>query len=146
MTRSWAEVPLSLYSIPVVWVLAMVPHAQKNIMAASLAPRGTVQRVQGDKELDTELAQRIARYEGAHQNGMEVFPLWSVAVAVGNICQVGNQTLNICSVLFVTLRIIYNYIYANQRTRAQAATRSLTWWAGIVVSMFLIIRGAVAQT
>ncbi|KAH7102126.1 hypothetical protein BKA62DRAFT_701564 [Auriculariales sp. MPI-PUGE-AT-0066] len=151
MSVSLVDAPLSMLSIPVAWVLAMAPHAQKAFLAVqfkkfnNLAPRGMVDRMQNDSSIDKEAARLAQRLDGAHHNGMEIFPLWAAAITIGNVYKIENRTLNTCSVLFLTSRIVYNRLYATQRTRSDASKRSLAWLFGVAISMYLLIRGPMIQ-
>ncbi|KAH7887100.1 hypothetical protein F5I97DRAFT_1873173 [Phlebopus sp. FC_14] len=72
---------LALYSIPVMYGLAFVPALFRNAIVGrsvgydNVAPRGNVARVR-----DAEVAALVKRIDGAHQNGIEIFPLWAAAV------------------------------------------------------------------
>ncbi|KAF8152827.1 hypothetical protein K438DRAFT_1987693 [Mycena galopus ATCC 62051] len=78
--------PLSLYSIPAVWLTAFFPVILKTAAITKLKgfnnvqPRGNTGRVSSDSKIPPEAAQRIERMEGAHFNGNENFPLWAAAV------------------------------------------------------------------
>ncbi|TFK34517.1 hypothetical protein BDQ12DRAFT_726909 [Crucibulum laeve] len=143
--------PLSLYSIPVMWFLAYYPSFLKgatiqgiaglNKLFHSVDPRGNVARL-SEKKINPDVVARIKRMEGAHFNGVESFPLWSLAVLVGNYAGLDNQTLNIVSSLYLFSRVVYNQIYINQTTEKQGSFRSIVWATGLTLPFYLLIKAA----
>ncbi|KAH6906817.1 hypothetical protein BKA70DRAFT_1287038 [Coprinopsis sp. MPI-PUGE-AT-0042] len=94
--------PLSLYSIPVVW-LVWVTAIQKAIGYNNVQPRSNVTRVlDTSKKISPEVSRRIQRMEGAHMNGNEVLPLW---IGGRNFAGLDNRTLNIAALAFIGLRV-----------------------------------------
>ncbi|KAJ7452121.1 hypothetical protein B0H11DRAFT_2246077 [Mycena galericulata] len=117
--------PLSLYSIPAVWLTAFLPTILIEQVKGynNLAPRQSTGRVAADKNLPSEVAARILRMDGAHLNGYENFPIWIAAVLAGNMAGLDNYTLNVVSLMYIGGRITYNYIYFNQATEFQSWVR-----------------------
>ncbi|KAK7055432.1 hypothetical protein R3P38DRAFT_2760638 [Favolaschia claudopus] len=121
--------PLSLYSIPAIWLTAFLPGTFKTLLIQqtrgynNMEPRQSTSRIAADKVLPANVAARILRMEGAHLNGYENLPIWIAAVLAGNIARLDNYTLNVASLLYIGGRITYNYIYFNQATEFQSWVR-----------------------
>ncbi|KAG6908051.1 hypothetical protein DXG01_006357 [Tephrocybe rancida] len=107
----------------------------------NVAPRGNIERL-SQKKVDTKLAARAARWEAAHMNGNEIFPLWAIAILVGNYAGIENAKLNILSSSFIALRILFNFIYANQSSQLQGFFRSLVWAIGASLPLYILTMSA----
>ncbi|KAJ6578871.1 hypothetical protein DFH09DRAFT_1276290 [Mycena vulgaris] len=140
--------PLSLYSIPAVWLTAFLPVTLKTMLIEkvkgynNLEPRPTTSRLVTDKSVPPAVAARILRMEGAHLNGYENFPIWIAAVLAGNMAGLDNRTLNIVSLFYVAGRITYNYIYFNQATEFQSWVRTGVYFSTLSLPMYLIFSAA----
>ncbi|KAJ6554569.1 hypothetical protein B0H19DRAFT_150669 [Mycena capillaripes] len=142
--------PLSMYSIPAVWLTAFLPFTMKTILIQrtrgyndlNLAPRQSTSRVVSDKAISPAVAARILRMEGAHLNGYENLPIWIAAVLAGNIARLDNYTLNVASLLYIGGRITYNYIYFNQATEFQSWVRTAVYFGTLSLPMYLIFKSA----
>ncbi|KAF5379150.1 hypothetical protein D9615_006062 [Tricholomella constricta] len=139
--------PLSLYSIPLVWFVGFYPNVLKgglilkSIGFNNVAPRGNMARL-AEKKVSPEIAAKAARLEAAHLNGTETFPLWAVAILVGNYANVDHQTLNKLAFAYVALRITFNTVYANQKTQLHGMIRSLVWTAAISIPLYILVKAA----
>lgn len=69
------------------------------------------------------------RAYAAHQNSMEVFPLFAAAVLIALQAGFGTWVLNVLCLLWLTLRGVYIYAYLNDR----AGLRSGVFGAGLLV-------------
>ncbi|KAJ7153547.1 hypothetical protein C8R43DRAFT_1002468 [Mycena crocata] len=140
--------PLSLYSIPAVWLTAFLPVTMKTMLIQkvkgynNLEPRATTSRIGTDKGLPPAIAARILRMEGAHLNGYENFPIWVAAVLAGNIAGLDSYTLNVVSLFYIAGRITYNYIYFNQATEFQSWVRSGVYFSTLSLPMYIIFKSA----
>lgn len=78
----------SLYTVLAAWTLSLAPH----LYAASLGgkafdnriPRAYASSLKDNQTLDATTKRRIARAEGAQQNGFENVGLFAAAVVAGN--------------------------------------------------------------
>ncbi|KAJ6463454.1 hypothetical protein C8R45DRAFT_1025802 [Mycena sanguinolenta] len=140
--------PLSLYSIPAVWLTAFLPVTMKTILIHktrgynNVEPRQSTSRIATDKGIPPAIAARILRMEGAHLNGYENLPIWIAAVLAGNIAHLDNYTLNVVSLLYIGGRITYNYIYFNQATEFQSFLRTGVYFGTLSLPMYLIFKAA----
>ncbi|KAJ7353335.1 hypothetical protein DFH08DRAFT_62843 [Mycena albidolilacea] len=140
--------PLSMYSIPAVWLTAFLPVTMKTILIQksrgynNLEPRQSTSRIATDKGLPSAVAARILRMEGAHLNGYENLPIWIAAVLAGHIAHLDNYTLNVASLLYIGGRIAYNYIYINQATEPQSWARSGVYFGSLSLPMYLLFKAA----
>ncbi|EIN08260.1 hypothetical protein PUNSTDRAFT_120682 [Punctularia strigosozonata HHB-11173 SS5] len=142
------DTPLSFYSIPVVWFTTFYPMnakfalINKTIGYNNLKPRQNTQVIASDPKVSPETAARAARMEGAHLNGNEMLPLWIGAVLAANFAGLSNRTLNLSSAAFISLRVLYNYFYINQKTEAQSWFRSAIFFAALPIPLTLFIKAA----
>ncbi|KAJ7223536.1 hypothetical protein GGX14DRAFT_532176 [Mycena pura] len=148
MPAEFLSEPLSLYSIPAVWVTLFAPMTLKFVTIQKLRgynnvqPRANTSRVAADKNVPREVAARIERMEGAHLNGNENFPLWVAAILAANYAGLDNHTMNVTSIAYVCARVLYNYIYINNETSAQSWLRSLIFMGCTSLPMYLLFAAA----
>ncbi|ORY92813.1 hypothetical protein BCR35DRAFT_298367 [Leucosporidium creatinivorum] len=134
---------ISLYTIPVAYLLAYVPHLYTEVSFFrtfgrwhNVSPRGNVERA-ASKLTAAQLA-TFKRAAGAHTNGLEAFPLFGAAVLAGNWAQLSSAVLNKWSIIYLLLRALYNPVYIGGSTERLAAFRSLIWFASQGVSLYLL--------
>ncbi|EGO04006.1 hypothetical protein SERLA73DRAFT_175731 [Serpula lacrymans var. lacrymans S7.3] len=138
--------PLSLYSIPAMFVVSFFPAFLKTVTITStigfdnVNPRGNVQRAADSKKLSPELAAKVRRMEAAHMNGNETLPIWIAAILAGNFVGLDHETLNKASLIFVSLRALYNWVYIQQKTEVQGFMRTAVYFAGISVPFSLLMQ------
>lgn len=109
-----------LTKIPVASAMAKLPGGYNNHL-----PR----------DQQAQLTDRGKRALGAHLNGFEVFPAFAAAVIMAHLTGVNANILSILSVIFVVSRLIYIYLYLNDK----ATLRSLIWGIGILCVLFIFI-------
>src|SRR3569832_1658393 len=71
-----------------------------------------------------------ARALGAHQNGIEAFPFFAVAVLLAEFRVAPQNLINELSILFVIVRSAYVLTYVGDRP----ALRSILWALGFVIT------------
>ena len=72
-----------------------------------------------------------ARALGAHQNGIEAFPFFAVAVLLAQFRAAPQNLINELAVLFMIVRIAYVFTYVGNRPRL----RSILWNLGFVINV-----------
>jgi len=72
-----------------------------------------------------------ARALGAHQNGIETFPFFAIAVLLAEFRAAPQNLINELAVLFVIVRIAYVFTYVGNRPRL----RSILWNLGFVINI-----------
>jgi uncharacterized MAPEG superfamily protein len=72
-----------------------------------------------------------ARALGAHQNGIEAFPLFAAAVLLAEFRGAPQNLINELAVLFVIVRVAYVLTYIGNRPRL----RSILWTIGFVINI-----------
>ena len=82
-----------------------------------------------------------ARALGAHQNGIEAFPFFAVAVLLAEFRAAPQNLINELAVLFLIVRIAYVLTYLGNRPRL----RSILWNIGFAINLAIffmpLIRG-----
>ena len=74
-----------------------------------------------------------ARALGAHQNGIEAFPFFAVAVLLAEFRAAPQNLINELAVLFVIVRIAYVFTYLGNRPRL----RSILWNLGFTINVVI---------
>jgi uncharacterized MAPEG superfamily protein len=72
-----------------------------------------------------------ARALGAHQNGIEAFPFFAVAVLLAEFRSAPQNLINELAVLFLIVRIAYVLTYIGNRPRL----RSILWNLGFIINV-----------
>ena len=72
-----------------------------------------------------------ARALGAHQNGIEAFPFFAVAVLLAEFHGAPQRLIDELSVLFLIVRIAYVFTYLGDRPRL----RSILWSIGFAINL-----------
>ncbi|MHC8367917.1 MAPEG family protein [Pseudomonas sp. ZT5P21] len=76
-----------------------------------------------------------ARAVAAHQNSIEAFILFAVAVLMAHTTQTAGWLIDSLAIIFVITRVIYLLCYWGDL----AWQRSLVWFVGLVCSLLLMI-------
>ena len=72
-----------------------------------------------------------ARALGAHQNGIEAFPFFAVAVLLAEFRAAPQNLINELAVLFLIVRVAYVFTYLGDRPRL----RSILWNIGFTINV-----------
>jgi uncharacterized MAPEG superfamily protein len=72
-----------------------------------------------------------ARALGAHQNGIEAFPFFAIAVLLAEFRSSPQNLINELAVLFVIVRIAYVFTYIGNRP----TLRSILWSIGFAINI-----------
>jgi uncharacterized MAPEG superfamily protein len=80
-----------------------------------------------------------SRALGAHQNGIEAFPFFAVAVLLAEFRQCPQRLIDELAVLFVIVRIAYVLTYIGNRPRL----RSILWSLGFVINIAIFFLPAI---
>jgi uncharacterized MAPEG superfamily protein len=72
-----------------------------------------------------------ARALGAHQNGIEAFPFFAVAVLLAEFRQAPQHLIDELAVLFLIVRIAYVFTYLGNRP----TLRSILWSIGFTINI-----------
>ena len=80
----------------------------------------------------------MKRQQAAHENSIENFPFFAIAMAFASLAGVDNGTVNRYGLVFTAIRIAYFLAYVNITTKNASYTRSVLWWAGNVTCFRLV--------
>lgn len=83
-----------------------------------------------------------ARLTAMHVNGMESLPLFFAAVLAGNFARLPARTMSIFSLGYLASRVLYNWVYFTQRTATGGNIRSVTYFAGVLSSFWVMVKSA----
>jgi uncharacterized MAPEG superfamily protein len=79
-----------------------------------------------------------ARALGAHQNGIETFPFFAVAILLAEFRACPQNLINELAVLFVIVRIAYVFTYIGNRPML----RSILWSIGFAINLAIFFMPA----
>ena len=79
-----------------------------------------------------------ARALGAHQNGIEAFPFFAIAVLLAEFRQAPQHLIDELAILFVIVRIAYVFTYLGDRP----TLRSILWGLGFVINIAIFFMPA----
>jgi uncharacterized MAPEG superfamily protein len=82
-----------------------------------------------------------ARALGAHQNGIETFPFFAVAVLLAEFRSAPQNLINELAVLFLIVRIAYVLTYVGNRPRL----RSILWSIGFTINAVIFFLPLIRQ-
>src|SRR5262245_46570462 len=82
-----------------------------------------------------------ARALGAHQNGIETFPFFAVAVLLAEFRGAPQNLINELAVLFLIVRIAYVLTYVGNRPRL----RSILWSIGFTINAVIFFLPLIRQ-
>jgi uncharacterized MAPEG superfamily protein len=80
-----------------------------------------------------------SRALGAHQNGIETFPFFAVAVLLAEFRGGPQRFVNELAVLFLIVRIAYVFTYLGNRP----TLRSILWATGFVINIAIFFMPAI---
>ena len=80
-----------------------------------------------------------SRALGAHQNGIEAFPFFAVAVLLAEFRDSPQHLIDELAVLFLIVRIAYVFTYLGNRPRL----RSMLWSIGFAINMAIFFMPAI---
>jgi uncharacterized MAPEG superfamily protein len=79
-----------------------------------------------------------ARAVAAHQNTLEIFPLFAAGVLVAHVTQSQGWFVDLLAIVFIVSRVLYLFLYWNDK----ASLRSLVWGVGLVCCLLLMLSPA----
>ncbi|KAI5449071.1 hypothetical protein NCC49_005342 [Naganishia albida] len=134
---------LSLYALPIVYMLAFTPHELKLLRLGTRynnnKPRDPVKFREGDTET---YKQEIEKLGGIHHNGMESWPLFAVTVAVANATHLPTPFLNSFALAYTASRVLYNLVYYNQIGFFSDSARTGIYVGGLISCLYVLAKCA----
>ncbi|CAG9990555.1 unnamed protein product [Clonostachys byssicola] len=133
------ETNISVASLPATLLLSALPHwysiylAQSNRVEGGWKnqnPRAFVARLNakaGSGKKLTDLEETILRGQSAQQNGFEWWPVWAAAVAFGYLSNVSVDDMNQYTLIHLSMRMLYNYLYVTTKTRRGSYLRTIVF-------------------
>jgi uncharacterized MAPEG superfamily protein len=107
-----------VYSLAIVLVLAYIPHLfKKSLLTKKLKEAGKQYTTANSRGLsalmidDSPLGMKIANIAGCHQNGLEAFAYYGIAMLSCLVCDVDASALSGAATVFIAIRLMYTYVY-----------------------------------
>eukprot|EP01031_Cornospumella_fuschlensis_P027684 gene27684-33433_t len=123
-------------SILFAWLLAYVPHFLKRpYVIRKLKEKNETFDIANSRHIGVQLADNtatgkiIAAHTGCHQNGLEAFSFFAVAMILAIQFHVDLGTLEASAGLFLALRTLYTISYL---TSLNGVLRSVAWFLGVL--------------
>ena len=113
------------------YLLTIAPVKWIRLRAVSTIPGRAIPR-------STTIRSR-ARALGAHQNGIEAFPFFAVAVLLAEFRAAPQSLINELAVLFLIVRIAYVFTYLGNRP----TLRSILWSIGFAINVAIFFLPAI---
>ena len=82
-----------------------------------------------------------ARALGAHQNGLEAFPLFAIAVLLAEFRDSPQRLIDELAILFLIVRIAYVFTYLGDRP----TLRSILWSLGFAINIAIFFMPAIRR-
>ncbi|AYF87278.1 MAPEG family protein [Pseudomonas sp. JS3066] len=79
-----------------------------------------------------------ARAVAAHQNSIEMFPLFAAGVLMAHVTQTHGWFVDLLAIIFIVSRVLYLFLYWNDN----ASPRSLVWAVGLICCLLLMLSPA----
>ena len=141
---------ISLYLVPLAWLLAMLPriyslttyasHSKaQNPDAMKKNTRSITANVAVDKTLSPQVRDRILRAESAMINGYDNLGFFAAAVCVGNVARLDVSLLNWLAAVYIGSRLVYIPAYIYNDTVRSVYTRSAVFAVGLIVDVALFV-------
>lgn len=145
----------SILAIPVLHVLAILPHSYALSVATggqlthwdNRNPRSTHLRTKLRERLSADDFALFERLEACHANGMENLPLFATAVILGNMAGLkkdGIWGLTGFAASFLAVRVLYSIVYVSNKTQGLSLVRSGLWAVSVGMCWRVIIKSAKA--
>jgi len=139
---------LSLYALPIAYVVGLQPHIQQlaliqssGIKLNNLEPRG-LEGAAEKKGVPEETMRKIRRLGASHNNSIENFPIFLGALFAGYAAGLGAREMNYYAAGYLALRAAYNIAYATQTNPVIAALRSVSFWTATGWSFYVMVSAA----
>jgi uncharacterized MAPEG superfamily protein len=134
----------AVLSLPILLTLAFIPQLlRREIVIRRLKELGktysiALSRYWGAVAGDSsDLGQQIAVYSGCHQNGLEAFSFFSVAILLGLNTNLKSDILDGAAGLFLLARIAYTIVYLTPSLNG--FNRTVCWAIGMIIILLLMI-------
>lgn len=146
---------ISLYLVPLAWLLATLPRVYTLTAIATLSkaqnpdamkknPRTTSAIVSADKTLPPQVRDRILRAESAMNNGYDNLGFFAAAVCVGNVAKLDTSLLNWLTVVYIGSRLLYIPVYIYNDTVRSVHIRTAVFVVGLFVNVALFVLAGVS--
>lgn len=130
---------ISVFVIPVYWILTMLPHnyaiaimrKANNGRWNNSNPRFSKWDATLRESTPAEVYGRYERAEAAHKNGMENFPVFVGAILAGNIAKLDTVTLNAFVGAYLSLRVVYTFVYISVTSHRFSLFRTMVWYVDL---------------
>ncbi|OJJ02408.1 hypothetical protein ASPVEDRAFT_193129 [Aspergillus versicolor CBS 583.65] len=136
----------SVHSIVAAYGVGLIPHgyyfvkmmANANGMASNILPRENLSSLKG--KVTDKVWTQLAKARGAHLNAMENVPLFAVAMLAGNVAKLPTKELNILSLEYIGVRLLYMATYMGARSEAISYVRTGLWAWSISIPILALVK------
>jgi uncharacterized MAPEG superfamily protein len=144
------NISLSILSIPVYYVISVLPHSYAISLATSgkplkwdnRNPRGIGHRAHLKSTLPPEKFARYERAEAASANALENFPVYTAAMILGHVAGVDKDALDRFAAAWLVLRVAHSLVYVNRSRHGWTAVRTGLYVASIATCFNIFVQAA----
>ncbi|WP_271411858.1 MAPEG family protein [Pseudomonas sp. Q1-7] len=121
------------------FIAALLIYLAKAPVAKAMSEEGGGYDNRNPRAQQGRLTGFGARALAAHQNSIEIFPLFAAGVLMAHVTQTQGWFVDLLAILFVVSRVLYLFLYWNDR----ATLRSLVWVVGLLCCLVLMLSPAI---
>ncbi|KAL4913415.1 hypothetical protein BDW62DRAFT_214212 [Aspergillus aurantiobrunneus] len=141
------------YSVPSIvaaYGIGLIPHgyyfvtmmANANGLATNILPRENLTNLKG--KVTDKVWTQLAKARGAHLNAMENLPLFAVAMLAGNVAKLPTNELNVLSLEYLGVRLLYMATYMGARSEAISYMRTGLWAWSVSIPILALVKTGIA--
>ncbi|MFZ6048806.1 MAPEG family protein [Pseudomonas sp. CR3202] len=120
------------------FIAALLIYLAKAPVAKAMSEEGRGYDNRNPRAQQARLAGFGARAVAAHQNSIEIFPLFAAGVLMAHVTQTQGLFVDLLAIVFIVSRVVYLFLYWNDK----ATLRSLVWVIGLVCCLLLMLSPA----
>ncbi|MCO6059308.1 MAPEG family protein [Pseudomonas sp. MOB-449] len=117
------------------FIAALLIYLAKAPVAKAMSEEGKGYDNRNPRMQQARLSGFGARALAAHQNSIEIFPLFAAGVLMAHVTQSQGWFIDLLAIVFIVTRILYLFLYWNDK----ASLRSLAWVVGLACCLLLML-------
>ncbi|WP_342245756.1 MAPEG family protein [Pseudomonas sp. OTU5201] len=120
------------------FIAALLIYVAKAPVAKAMSEEGKGYDNRHPRAQQARLTGFGARAVAAHQNSIEIFPLFAAGVLMSHVTQTHGYFVDLLAIIFIVSRVLYLFLYWNDK----ATLRSLVWFVGLLCCLLLMLSPA----
>ncbi|AOE84734.1 MAPEG family protein [Pseudomonas sp. TCU-HL1] len=120
------------------FIAALLIYLAKAPVAKAMSEEGRGYDNRNPRAQQARLSGFGARALAAHQNSIEIFPLFAAGVLMAHVTQTQGYFVDLLAIIFIVSRVLYLFLYWNDKP----TPRSLVWVVGLACCLLLMLSPA----